>query len=154
MAQIQFANANQINAEWLTYLANEAETLASQDDDYIESYVDNEVNNPQVQEFLDNMPEDNTRIDAMTDLAAVAVHASPTFIFKWKRLKEKIRKILCEVLAVIEGQYTWADLIQKVLLALLPVFAGGIPALALPIIVYFVAKLIKRGADIVCPVAA
>ena len=44
------------------------------------------------------------------------------------------------------------DVVKTVLVALIPVFATGVPAALLPLIIGFVAYLMKYGVEKVCPV--
>lgn len=158
--EILFENEGQITKEWLEYLELEASALAESSTELeIDSYVDRELLNPQFADYLSLKEVDDIILDVKDDdfepiaLNAMAMHkafGNPNF-GKFKKLKRKIRKIFCEVTKDINGM-DWKTLIGAVLVALIPVFASGIPALLLPLIVGIVAQLMKKGYNAVCPV--
>jgi hypothetical protein len=171
MAQILFAAEAAVTTDWLTYVENEAQALSQSDEFAIDNYSDRELLNPEVQDFLENeFPFDDQEDSAFTK--AVNFHsvslsefalsfdqnkaiAGKAFLFgRWRRLKEAIRKVFCEVTLPIIGNpdFGWKDIIKAVLIGLIPVFASGLPALVLPIIIAFIASLMKYGYGKVCPV--
>jgi hypothetical protein len=115
--------------------------------------------NPEVQQFLSEefTESEEGTLPEMFNLnfnESKAIAAKAFLFGRWKRLKEKIRKIFCQVTGGLgDGDISWKDIISGVLLALIPAFASGIPALVLPIVIALVASLMKFGYSKVCPAA-
>lgn len=155
--EILFKNRKELSEEWLVYLENEARSLSENGSVLdIENYIDREALNPQVSSFLESIQTDDTTstseelsepliLSAMEMVKASSSHVFPRF----RRLKRKIRKIFCEVTKDIDAD--WKSIIKAVLIALIPAFAGGLPALVVPIVIGLVALMMKRGYSAVCP---
>lgn len=170
MAQVLFNAAEGVTNDWLTYIENEARALSQSDEFTINSYADRELLNPEVQAYLqhefslgDQGQEDGfAKAHALESASGFALSfdqnkalAGKASLFGfWRRLKEKVRKVFCFVVGGVideEGDLDWKEIIKLVLVALLPVFAGGIPAIILPIIIALIASLMKYGYASVCP---
>jgi hypothetical protein len=174
MSQTLFASEEALTPDWLTYIEQEAKSLSQSDEFTIENYADRELLNPDVQSYLmaTYTGEEDTADDLVyskgMNLASLGqtafalsfeqngALAGQTKLFGWwKRTKESVRRVFCEVTAEIigEGKIDWKDIIKAVRVALIPVFAGGIPAIILPIIIALIAAMMKLGYGKVCPVA-
>jgi len=159
----QFFNPGEnIPDEWAAYIENEAMSLSKNEDFDIDNYADREILNPNFQSYLNeiNLPgEPNTLVAETLSLSFTEARFDAASIFggKLRRLKNKIREILCRILGDLagDGDLDWKDIIKAVLVALIPALGGGpLSLVVLPILISLVAKLIKRGMDAVCPVAA
>ena len=149
-----------ITDQWLNYLEQEAQNLADHNSALgIENYMDNEVLNPQMQELLES--DDALDVEVLDNemqeplmLNAVAVNLAirwPKWL-RFRKLKRKIRRVFCSIVHELEG-LSWKDILKKLLVALIPAFAGGgVPGAILPLVVAFVALAIKKGFSAVCPV--
>lgn len=160
MAQVLFNTAEALTNDWLTYIENEARALSQSDEFTINSYADRELLNPEVQAYLQH--EFSPEAHALESASGFALSfdqnkalAGKASLFGfWRSLKEKVRKVFCFVVGGVideEGDLDWKEIIKLVLVALLPVFAGGIPAIILPIIIALIASLMKYGYASVCP---
>ncbi|MGJ1362011.1 hypothetical protein ACR79B_03330 [Sphingobacterium spiritivorum] len=152
----------------MTYIEQEAKSLSQSDEFTINGYADRELLNPEVQAYLQSefvtgdyeQEDDFAKAVAASEFALSfdqdKALASKVALFGfWRKLKEKVRKVFCLAIGGIinEGELDWKEIIKLVLVALLPVFAGGIPAIVLPIIIALIASLMKFGYGKVCPVA-
>lgn len=160
----EFFKANEkIPDDWAAYIENEAMSLSKQEDFDIDNYADREILNPNFQSYLQEL-----KLAGEMDDAVMAEPLSLSFMEsrfeaasllggKLKRLKNKIRESLCKILADLggDGELNWKDIIKAVLIALIPALGGAtLSIIVLPILISLTAKLIKRGFDAVCPVAA
>jgi hypothetical protein len=170
MANVLFRNETEISDQWVNYIASEVEKVADFKDLEIENYADQEIMNPEMQEYLEGFT-DNEKLsieelegrgeflNLSSSQATMFNAASVAGIFglRFRKLKRTIRKVFCEVIAPMidnDGQINIKDIIKAVLVGLIPVLAGtgGVAAVLLPVIVAIVAKFVKRGVDAVCPV--
>lgn len=159
--EILFKNEGQVTDQWLEYLEQEATSLAetSNTELEIENFMDRQALNPQMEAFLSDDDSIADLLVGVSDeglepitLNAVTMNnfsAKPSFL-RFRKLKRKIRKIFCSITGELDG-IDWKDIIKQVLVALLPAFAGGIPAITLPIVIGLVAILMKKGYTAVCP---
>jgi len=153
-----FKQEADITNQWLLYLEEEALALSKSGSDFtIDNYADMEVLNPQMQAYL--MSDNAALLDAEADPVAEPMILSAAGMSnavatpqwgRFRRLKAKIRRIFCGMVDAIRD-LSWKEIIKKLLLALIPAFAGGVPAIALPIVVALVAAAMKRGFNAVCP---
>lgn len=170
MAQILFKSEENLTNDWLIYIEQEAHALSQGDEFTIENYADRELLNPEVQEYLletyrseRNAQEDPEFPKAVNfhekatlalsfDQGRVVAGKAALFGF-WNRTKQTVRKIFCEVTATLVGDENidWKDTIRLILIALIPAFASGIPAIILPIVIALLAALMKYGYGKVCP---
>ena len=144
---------------WVDYLANQSQALSNLTDYQLNSIIDNEVLNPNVQAILsdDNLSkiaDENEESYEMNLMTKTAVNAkSLRFWPKLKKLKRRVRKAFCKVMATIgDDEFDLKKVIRDVLLLLIPIFTGGIPALLLPIIIAIIVSLLRKGVSKVCPV--
>lgn len=156
-----FQNENEISEEWLNYLEAEALSLSESSIAEIEQYMDREALNPEMTSYLKSS-EVSLLFDSINaneqdelSLGGYSVKSAvvqPSFL-NFKKLKRKIRKVFCEIGRELEG-LPWKEIIEKVLLALIPAFAvsGGLSAAVFPIVVALVVIFGKRGYDALCPV--
>lgn len=155
MAQSLFSSQDTITQDWLLYIENEARGLSQLDDFGIQNYIDRELLNPEVKAYLhDEFSEsdgDDSAAGLYLSFTESSAAAQAGLFGGWRKLKQKIRKIFCDVVGSFSGDIDWKDIIKAVLVALIPAFAGGIPALTLPIIIGLVASLMKYGYNQVCP---
>lgn len=151
--EILFNKEDQITDQWLVYMENKANTLAERSELEIDNFINEELLNPQVIAFLNTIDleeDDKDEIEpfVINELALKGI-SSPLSFFKFKKLKKKIKKIFCKVSKeLIDAKAK--DIIKAVLVLLIPALAGGIPALLLPIVIGYIAKLIKKGHSAVC----
>ncbi len=155
-----------VTDELAAYVAVQANTLSLQDDDSIDMYTDEELSNPDATEYLDNEQDEVTdeiasvfgfessRLSTHFKSLGIDAAASPQLrirLFRWRKLKERIRKIICAILAEAGGgDLDWKDIIKKALTALIPTFIAGIPGFIVAIIIGFSAKAIKNGVGNLC----
>lgn len=162
MAAILFKNENEISNDWLFYIENEAHSLAQGDEFSIQNFMERELFNPEIAEILDSeeidfiIGEDNgfkyfepMHLNFTETTRSVGIGEKRKRRFR--RLLDKVRGVFCETVNGVEG-VDMKDVIKAVLLALIPLFASGIPAALLPLIIGFVAYLMKYGVEKVCPI--
>lgn len=159
MATNILLSKTEVDPGWVNYVKMESDALSRLDDFEIDNYADRELFNPDMQELLQSL--DDTGMEdfsvmplKMSFTEEHASYAIEALAGRFKRLKNKIRKIICEVFASFgNGPIpSWEDIIKAVLLAVAgSLFAGGIGAILLPVIIAFIAKIIRRGIDNVCP---
>lgn len=158
-----FQPGEAIPDDWASYIENEAMSLSKQEDFAIDNYADREILNPNFQQFLNEMklPPANNDLMIAEPLSLSFMEsrfeAASVFGGKLRRLKNKIREILCRILSELagDGEIDWKDIIKMVLVALIPALGGGpLSLIVLPILISLIAKLIKRGFEAVCPIAA
>jgi hypothetical protein len=163
MKTLFFTKGTEIPDVWTAYIENEASAISRLDDFEIDNYADRQIYNPDMQAFLAELPDTQGMLSVADDYALTLSfsesrsQAVALFGLKFSRLKRKIREILCKIIADLagDGDLNWKDIIKAVLVALIPVLGGGpLSLIVLPILISLVAKLIKRGMDAVCPVAA
>ena len=154
--EILFQSETDVTSDWLKYIELEARALSEESDLRIENYMDTEILNPQMQAFLsgydlDDIADENTEPLVLNPQLMASAVATPQF-FKFRKIKRKIRKIFCAMASELEG-LSWTEIIQKLLIALIPAFAatGGVPAIVLPIVVGLVAAAMKKGYGALCP---
>lgn len=164
MAQTLMTSATEVNPNFIPYIMNEANSLARLDEYEIDSYMDRELLNPEMQDFLNSMPQQLTEIAGLTDKGAALTlslfESRSMGLFdglraRFRNLKRNIRRILCEILGQLEGDGTidWPTIITAVLTALAAAFfTGPVGVVVLPILVAFIAKIIRRGIDAVCAI--
>ena len=160
MDEILFKTEDDITDEWLTYIENEARSLAQREDFNIDNYLDREIFNPTVKTFLTDNSEIENIIDLKSDsplslnleeqikLSSINLPIRLNF----RKLRRKVKKVVCDVLTNIDdlSGKSMKEIIQMVLTALIPVTIGGIPAILLPFIIGLIAKIMKRGINAVC----
>jgi hypothetical protein len=160
MSQLIFKDKSDITAKLLFYAGNEAESLSQKTEFDIHNYLDSEVFNPDMDDYLslESMQEHlDLEVDEKSDLSlnlkeGVAVKKLPkSFVLKFRKFKAKVRKIFCQVVRGIKDLDP-QEIIKAVLLALIPAFAGGVAAAALPVVIGLVAYLIRFGIDKTCPI--
>jgi hypothetical protein len=146
--------------DWATYIENQANSMSALDNSKIEAYVDHEVFNPDVStllnsqegiEFISDTDDEDDMLKLFGDSYKAMLARPDWLIPRFRRLKKKVRKVFCKVARSIEGLDTKA-IIKAVLIALIPMFASGLPAALLPILIGLVALLIKNGINNVCPI--
>lgn len=163
MAQLIFEKESDVTPKWLFYVESEASKVAQSGDEFtIQNYGDSEINNPELQSALDELsdedldlsPDDDDDEPLQLNLAETTQVA--TIPKKIRRrfigFKKKIKKVFCQIINGMDKISNPKDIIKAVLLALLPVFAGGFWAAVLPIVVSLVAYLFKYGIEKTCPV--
>lgn len=142
----------------LFYIENEAKSLISLSEFDIQNYMDREINNPELIEFieddnialtLDSEPDPDEDELVLTTLEKNFIVNAIRRI-RFKKLKNRIRKIICKAIRDIKDLDP-KEIIGAILIALIPAFGAGIPAILLPFIVGFVALILKYGVDYVCP---
>ncbi len=155
-----FKSEVEVTDNWVNFLALEAAALSENSDEYIDRYMNRQLDNPQLKEYLDEESTD-TILSAFDDEEnePLNLNLTETLLFtpkfrirlpKFRRLKRAIRKVFCEVItAHVDGDIK--DIIKSVLIGLIPVLGGGgIAPILLPIIIGYIAKLVKKGSDAVC----
>ena len=166
MEEIIFKTGTDVTDKWINYISSEANSIAQLDEFGINNYVDRQVSQPQLVDYLskENIESklfSGLEITNINPLALsfaqemnVSVHLPDWLRPRFAKLKTKIKKILCDVTAAFikEGKTDWKAIIGAILLALIPAFAGGVPAIILPIVIGLVAQLMKYGYNQVCPV--
>lgn len=162
MSKALFKHADDITDHWLDYLHSEATSLSQREEFAIDNYADRELINPEMSSYLDGQ-HDLENADA-SSLAGkfhlnfhqsmmAHIHVLDKLKSRFSGLKDKVHKAFCKVVSAISSEkFDWKTVIKAVLVALIPVFAGGIPALVVPLIIALIAKLIKLGLEKVCPV--
>ncbi len=159
MAQILFNTVDDVNNNWLFYIENEAKSLAQRDGFAILNYLDREIFNPEMEEYLssDDLPSSLDEFDEGDSLSFNLTEGMKLNLFpewlkrKFKKLKAMVKRIFCQVVLGI-GDLDTKSIISAVLLALIPAFATGLPAAVLPIVIGLVAYLLKFGIEQTCPI--
>lgn len=159
MATYLLKNEEDITDNHLFYIENESHSLFSMSEIDIQNYMDREIDNPELIKFLDE--ENITSIlDSEPEpdqddliLNSIQKNRIKNLIrkIKFKKLKNKIKKIICKAIQGIDGLEP-KEIIGSILVALIPAFGAGIPAILLPFIIGFVALILKYGIEYVCPV--
>ena len=159
MAKNIILSKDEVNLDWINYVILESEAVSKLNDFEIVNYSDRELFNPEMQEVLNGIPDDGSEEKTALPLLFsfhenVAAQKLGLFRQKFRKLKEDIRKIICQILNGFGTDLpSWEDIIKAILLAVAGAFFGGtLGAVILPIIVTFVAKIIKGGINSVCPV--
>jgi hypothetical protein len=162
MSDFLLKNEMEITDKLLFYIESEAKSLSERDGTAIYNYIDREIFSPFMEEYLqtENAVLDlNDELEEMNSLQLNYIQSIkeksilPEWLrFRFRRLKRKVKRVFCLVVRGIEGDLDWKNIIKMVLLALIPAFASGIPAIVLPIIIGLLAYLIKYGLDKTCPV--
>ncbi|QIX61649.1 hypothetical protein HER32_10850 [Hymenobacter sp. BT18] len=154
-------STQEVSDELAFYIQNEALSLAQRDTFSIENFIDREAFNPDVQAYL-NSPEaaqlfgdgmDNSPLSLTfaQEKAFLAPNWPNWLRFRFKKFKKLIKRVFCEVVTSIEDAEI-KDVIKAVLVGLIPAFgAGGLPGIAIGILIGFVALLIKAGIQAACP---
>jgi hypothetical protein len=162
MTQIAFTTAQSISDQKLDYLASQVLSLSRQDEFSINNYIDSELTNPDVHEYLQTHADDlktelqdNNNFSLTFHEEMLVRSGIGDFLKKlFGGLKRKVTKIFCQVVGDMQKD-TSIDvkgIIKAVLLALIPAFATGIPAAVLPIVIGLAALLLKYGYSKVCPI--
>lgn len=158
MTQILFNSKEDINNEWLFYIENEAKSLAQRDEYAIHNYLDREIFNPDMKNYLIS-DDAATLLNEVNETETLSLNLRegmkanflPDLLRpRFRKLKTKVKKIFCEVVTEI-GELDTKGIIRTVLVALIPAFATGIPAVVLPILIGLIAYLIKFGVEKACP---
>ncbi len=153
-------NQSEIGDDLLEYIKNEAQKLANQSEFEINNYMDSEVLNPAVRSYLGINYKDQNFAFELTDLSLSfkenrLLMSSDANLGGWfKNLKETVRKVLCKIVGALgaDEEFDWKDIIKTILIALIPLLAGGVYAAVItPILIALIAKLIKYGYNSVCP---
>jgi hypothetical protein len=159
---MNFINISQETAQgdWADYIESKANSMKALDNPTIESYVDHEVYNPEVSallnsqegiQFISDTDDVHDMLQLFGDSDIEMLYRPDWLVPRFRRLKKKVKVIFCQVARAIED----ADIktiIKAVLIALVPMFTGGLPAALLPVLVWLVALLIKNGIGNVCPI--
>src|SRR5262245_5208546 len=117
MKTTQFTSETGVSDEWAAYLANEADAISKLDLFEIDNYADRELYNPDMQAFLTELPDvvpganETTLTLSFSESRSQAV---ALFGGRFRRLKEKIREILCKVANDLlgDGDLNWKDIIK------------------------------------------
>ncbi|MDP3471597.1 MAG: hypothetical protein Q8S14_06950 [Algoriphagus sp.] len=158
MTQILFHTTMDVNNNWLFYIENEAKSLAQRDDFAIINYLDREIFNPEMEEYLtsDDLPPhldefDEGEVLSLNLTEGMKLNLIPEWLRRrFRKLKAMVKKIFCHVVHGI-GDLDTKAIISAVLLAVIPAFTTGLPAAVLPIIIGLVAYLLKFGIEKTCP---
>jgi hypothetical protein len=161
MSDYLIQTAEDIDDRLLFYIENEANSLSSRDKLAIDNYVDRELFNPSMESFLGREEVASSLLPHGVELEALSLshvqeireqfHLPEWLRIRFRQLKRKIKKIFCKIVAELGDELDWKKIIKAVLLALIPAFAGGVPALAAPIVIGLIAYLIKYGLSQTCP---
>lgn len=161
MSEFLITNESDIDDSLLFYIENEAHALSSRDEMAIDNYADRELFNPSMRNYLSSeqainlLSAEDDRMERLSLNFVQEIRETamlPDWLrFRFRRLKRKIKQIFCRIVREISGEFDWKTIIKAVLIALIPIFGGGIPAIAAPIIVWLLARLFKYGIDQTCP---
>lgn len=154
---MNFKKEADVTAEWVDYIKAESIGLSQTDEFALERYVDTEILNPEVIDFLDNWEEDviissykptsTLSLGFVAERSALKLHQKK----KFKQLKDEILKIVCDALKTItDPDAKLEDIIKVVIIAAISAFATGLPALLLPFIIVLIAKILRRGIAKLC----
>ncbi|MEQ9265137.1 MAG: hypothetical protein RLN81_07955 [Balneolaceae bacterium] len=166
MSEILFKSEEDITDDWIFYIENEAKSLAEREKFNIENYIDRNLFNPDIQHLISSKNFDKTleKSDLETDFMfqetnfafklseqSIQKDLSESLKLNFQKLRSKVKKIFCNVVRGMEN-LDGKEIIKAVLIALIPAFASGIPALVLPILIGLIAYLFKYGIDKTCPI--
>lgn len=154
---MNFKKEADVTSEWIDYIKAESISLSQLDEFALERYIDTEVLNPELVQFLDTWEDEATTSSYQTTstlslgFTAEMSAREQSQEKKFKRLKNEIHKIVCDVLTSITDPDTkLEDIIKIILLACISAFATGLPALLLPFIIVLVAKILRKGIARLC----
>ncbi len=155
--EILFSQETDISEDWVDFIEAQALTLSEKDDFNIENYVDSEIQSPLVASFLDRNDLDDSFDEEENEVFTLNLKAKEAFRSiprkrrrRFANLKRKVREMFCR-LAPIIPELDLKEIIRKILIGLLPVFATGIPFIIIPVIIGIVASFIAKGVSVVCP---
>jgi len=153
---ILFKNESDITDQWVDYLEGQVLSLSEKDEFNIENYADGDIFNPIVSAYLEQDDLDIFFDEEENEVFTLNHREKRSFnklsLKRRKRfgnLKRKIKKVFCEIANAIK-EFDLKDILKKVLIGLLPVFATGIPALILPLVLAIVAAYVAKGYTAVC----
>jgi len=157
-----FKQETDVSDEWVSYIYDEALKESQNNDSEIEKYTDREIDTEQMIAFLSGPAfdeyedlEDDDKALLLTYDENTSLFKTPGFLrFRFNKLKKKVRKVFCEVTGALQEDedISVKDIIKSVLIALIPAFAAGFPALIFPILIGIVAMFLKKGYNKVCSV--
>ena len=153
---MKFTTEADLTTDWIAYVQFKSIELSKSNDFQIESSADVELLRPDIKEFL-NTWEDDDEIEEIglkslsLGFEAGTIASSLKENGKFKKLKEKIRKIACTVLkAIADPDSNLGDVIAAILAASIAAFSGGLLLILLPLIAAVIAKLLKDGIEAIC----
>lgn len=153
---MKFTTEADLTSDWIAYVQFKSIELSKVSDFQIESSADVELLRPDIKEFLTTW-EDDEEIEEIglkslsLGFEAGSVANSLKEKGKFKKLKEKIRKIACTVLkAIVDPESKLGDVIAGILAACIAAFSGGLLLILLPLVAAVIAKLLKDGVNAIC----
>ncbi len=144
----------------LKYIEDEAQKLSSYDDFVINNYIDREALNLEMQNYLNNAYAEKayyyipTKLE-LSLLENIKMAGQPPALTGWfVHTKDKIRKTVCHITgqAAGNGSFNWKITIKNILENLSSELGSNLELTAIitPVIIGFIAKLIKNGHSEVC----
>lgn len=157
---MQFQQASDITDEWVAYIEKEVTALSELSTPQINHFADRVIYNPDMIEMLETVDFSSEPNVLSRELSLGFESASllegKKFDLKarFKGLKEKIRKIFCQVMSKIEdrGDIKLDDLIKLVLTAIISALAITINPTLLTLVIAIIASFVKLGYEKVCPI--
>lgn len=148
-----YSNEADFTAEWLTEVDKDAQSIYSLDEKAIEEKIEEGFNNPEFVKMLNGL-DDRFFEDGIDEQKSYEINKTARRPRTNKeKFKDRIRKVFCKVVGKLDlDKAGIKGVIQSTLLALIPAFAGGIPAIALPVIIAIIVHFMKKGIKNVCPV--
>lgn len=154
----QFINDPEVLAK-LSTLQLQGEELKGSNEETVEKFIDDSflLHDDEIDDVvLDSQTDDETDLvsfmheNKLSPLSAVTVEALwGRRIIKKRKAKRKLRKIVCDVVSK-SGDLDIKSILEKVLVAAIPIFASGVPAALLPFILAIIVGLLALGKKWLC----
>lgn len=157
MSEILFKTHPEITDDWLFYIESEANALSQRDAFSINNYIDREAFNPEMKKFLSSDEAQKLlENESEGDKLSLNLFQNRSFNLlpenlgmRFRKFKAFVKKIFCKVVSGITDVNP-KEIIKGVILALIPFFSTGLPAIVLPLVVGLCASLIKYGYEATC----
>ncbi len=146
----------------LKYIEDEAQKLSGYSEYEINNYIDREVLNQEMQNYLNTVYADRNFFYLPISLTLsfyenIIMAGHPMLLPNWfADTKEKIKIEICRIMLVSDGHASrnWKATIKTILQNLNPILGAehDLSAIVTPIIIGYIAKMIKLGYEEVCVV--
>ncbi|MGE5382966.1 MAG: hypothetical protein ACM3PX_06030 [Omnitrophica WOR_2 bacterium] len=160
MTQILFQKETDVTNDWLFYIENEAKSLAQRTEFSINNYLDREIFNPEMKNFLktefiiemiEKNPEQEFEPLFLNLAEEYEVHLIEDYIKpRFLQLKKIVKQIFQETVADLEEK-PLKEIMKRVIYSFIPVFPKGFPTALLPFIISNTAFMIKYGVRMTYP---
>lgn len=157
MKAILFRNEDELTADWVEYLYEEAIRNSHRSTEDLESDINALSLNPDILELMsraedhsdESIPHfyENVISDSEDDplgyFQMIALEKRGKRL-SWKKLKKWLKELICKILKEHVGDNP-KDIIKKVIQAILKFFKGNMPEAVIRLIVFLLAQAFKKG---------